>query len=747
MTSEGRLETLADAMHDFVEATVDYQRLLRTIARRVAELFGGACLVHLTSTDGGWLEPAVVHVADPTMARLVGRSVSRGPLRIDPAFAGLRRGEPTWLPVPTADGVRERFEYPEDAEAAIALGFSDILALPMRAHGSLVGSLNLCRYGSAPPLDGSDLHLALSLADHAALALSTARLVTDLQRQSERLRVFTEAAHEFTAAIGDLDRLLDAVARRVVEVLGDLCTIRLIAPDRSEFSKVGALHHRDPSVAALARELMITTPQRLGEGISGQVAVTGKPVLLPTFDADEMARRIPRYGRLIERIRVTSLIAVPLSVQGEVLGVLTVGRGAPRPPYTEDDLAVVDGIAGHAALAARNALLLQSVRHAQARLREAEKMEAVGHLAGGVAHDFNNVLTVILGYSALVIHRLDRGDPTREDVDQIRIAGERAQDMTRQLLAFSRRQVLVPRVLFLDTIVRGMEPMLKRLLGEDVELSIPAGAAAVHPTRVDPGQMEQVLLNLAVNARDSMPAGGRLAIETRDVELDAEYARSQPEVAPGPHVMLSVSDTGVGMDEATQSRIFEPFFTTKPVGRGTGLGLATVYGIVKQSGGSIRVSSAPGEGATFRLYFPRAVEAPVEARRIEGLAPAHGSETVLLVEDETQVRALLGTVLSGAGYEVLSAGSAGEALLISEQHGGLIHLLLTDVVMPRMSGRQLAARLAGSRADMKVLFMSGYTDDAIVHHGVVDSGVHFMQKPVNPEGLLRKVRQVLDGVE
>jgi CheY-like chemotaxis protein len=370
-------------------------------------------------------------------------------------------------------------------------------------------------------------------------------------------------------------------------------------------------------------------------------------------------------------------------------------------------------------------------------------MEAVGHLAGGVAHDFNNILTVILGHSAIVLHRLGPAHPLYDDIEQVRIAGERAQDLTRQLLAFSRRQVLMPRVLVLDGVVRRMESMLRRLLGEDVELVIPTSKVAAHPARVDPGQIEQVLLNLAVNARDSMPRGGKLTIETQDVVLDAGYAGSHPDVVAGPHVMLSVSDTGLGMDDATRRRIFEPFFTTKPVGKGTGLGLATVYGIVKQSGGTIWVYSEPGNGTTFKLYFPRVASGVVDDLVVEPLAPENGSETVLLVEDEEQVRTLLGTVLSQAGYHVLSASNAGEAVLICEQHGATIHLLLTDVVMPRMSGRDLAVRLGALRPNLRVLFMSGYTDNVIVHHGVLDSDVHFLQKPISPGALLHKIRQVL----
>jgi signal transduction histidine kinase/CheY-like chemotaxis protein len=748
MTSEGGLEILTKVMSDFAEATTDFPRLLDTIARRAAEAFGGACSVHLISADGACLEPVSVHVADRAFSNLVARLVSGDPLRKDSLVAqelGLDREGPTRLKGPTPEQVRAHFVRPEEAEAAAALRPRDFLSAPMRAHGTLVGSLRLCRYGSAPPLEPSAVRLAQSLADYAALAVSTARLLTGLQLQTDRLRVLTDAARDFTAAIGDPTQLLDTVVRRVVDVLGDLCAIRMIGEDRAEFSSLGAFHHPDPAVASLGRELMITTPQRVGEGISGQVAVTGESLFLPSVDPDEIVRRAPRYRDLLERIRVTSAIAVPLSIQGEVTGVLTLGRGHPRPPYTESDLAVAEGIAGHAALAVRNALLLKSVRRAELRLREAEKMEAVGHLAGGIAHDFNNLLTVILGYCGLVLGALSPADPLHADIEQVRTAGERAQELTRQLLAFSRRQVLAPRVLVLGAIVRQMEPMLRRLLGEDVELVIPARPAAAHPTRVDPGQIEQVLLNLAVNARDSMPQGGRLTIETQDVVLDDDYARTHPDVTPGAHVMLGVSDTGAGMDEATQVRIFEPFFTTKPAGQGTGLGLATVYGIVKQSGGSISVESELGRGTTFKLYFPRALDPVADTPPVEPRAPETGLETVLLVEDEEQVRTLLATVLSRAGYQVLAASNAGEALRICEQHRATIHLLLTDVVMPRVGGRQVAERLAELRPTMKLLFMSGYTDDVVVHHGVQASDVAFLQKPITPAALLHKVRQVLDG--
>jgi PAS domain S-box-containing protein len=373
--------------------------------------------------------------------------------------------------------------------------------------------------------------------------------------------------------------------------------------------------------------------------------------------------------------------------------------------------------------------------------RQAQKMEAVGRLAGGVAHDFNNLLTVIDANATFLLEALGPNDPRRDDAEEIKRAAQRAASLTRQLLAFSRRQVLQPLVLDVNAVVADMDKMLRRLIGEDVEL-VTVLTPDLQPVLADPGQVEQVILNLTVNARDAMPDGGKLTIETRNVDLDAPYAAAHQEVQAGPHVMVAVSDTGVGMTAETQRRIFEPFFTTK--GHGTGLGLATVYGIVNQSKGHITVCSEAGRGATFNVYLPATDEEAGQRRTGEMPVPvARAAETVLLVEDESAVRTISTRVLREAGYTVLAASSGPEALELVMRHPGSIDALVTDVIMPQMSGRELAEQLVRLRPGLKVLYVSGYTDDSILHHGVLEPGMFFLEKPFTPEAILRKLRQVL----
>ncbi len=384
-----------------------------------------------------------------------------------------------------------------------------------------------------------------------------------------------------------------------------------------------------------------------------------------------------------------------------------------------------------------------ALRRTEVEFRQAQKMEAVGRLAGGIAHDFNNLLSIILGYSSLAMTGLKEGDPLRRNLGEIEAAGHRASALTRQLLAFSRKQILQPRVLEINAVIETMGSMLRRLLGEDIELTLQL-APDVGRVLADAGQLEQVVMNLAVNARDAMARGGKLTIATSNAEV-AAGADLCADLVPGHYVLVAITDSGVGMDAATCARSFEPFFTTKEVGRGTGLGLSTVLGIVQQSGGRVSVHSEVGVGTTVSVHLPqtdRQVDAPLGAGPPVAL---RGTETILLVEDEPQVRAVASTILRRHGYDVLEASNGGEAYLLSREHAGTIHLLLTDVVMPRMSGRKLAEELAPQRPDMKVLFASGYTDDAIVQHGVFEAGVALINKPFTPDALLRKVREVLDS--
>ena len=422
-----------------------------------------------------------------------------------------------------------------------------------------------------------------------------------------------------------------------------------------------------------------------------------------------------RVGTARADYRIGEFAATPLLHEGRLVSILGIGRDVTERVQLEQ------------------------------QLRQAQKMEAIGRLAGGIAHDFNNILTAITGYADLLLEDLGSTDPRRQDADEIHKAADRAAGLTRQLLAFSRQQVLQPTVIEVNALVSDLEKMLRRLLGEDVDFN-----TRLSPTtgrvKVDPGQLEQVIMNLAVNARDAMPNGGKLTLESANVDLDERYAGDHYPAKAGPFVLIAVSDTGIGMTEETQVHMFEPFFTTKEKGKGTGLGLATVYGIVKQSGGFIWVYSEVGHGTTFKLYLPR-VEEPAERGAGPATPPARpsrGSETVLVVEDEAPVRSVARQVLERHGYTVLEAPTAETALDLATRYSGIIHLLLTDVIMPGLNGRELAVRLTSMRPDARVIFMSGYTDEAVKRHGVLEPGSTYLQKPFTPDAVARTVREVLD---
>ncbi len=388
----------------------------------------------------------------------------------------------------------------------------------------------------------------------------------------------------------------------------------------------------------------------------------------------------------------------------------------------------------------------EALRASQWQLQQSQKLEAIGQLAGGVAHDFNNLLTAILGYTDLSLRRTEVDDSIRRNLEETRKAAERAASLIRQLLAFSRKQILEPKVLDLNVVVRDMHKMLTRLIGENIELATKQ-ASDLGIVKADPCQVEQIIVNLVVNARDAMPRGGKVTIETANVVIDEHDTLKHVSIKPGQYVMLAVSDTGTGIDEETQAKIFEPFFTTKEVGKGTGLGLSTVYGIVKQSGGNIWVYSEPEVGTVFKVYLPRVEAAERVEKPASEVTVFHGTETILLVEDEDVVRGLTRRILAEAGYKVLDARSGAEAIQICQDYRGPIDLLLTDVVMPEISGKEVAERLQELRPSARVLFMSGYTDEAIVRHGVLNAKVEFIQKPFTWAKLGKKVRDVFTKIE
>ncbi|MBI4165217.1 MAG: response regulator [Acidobacteria bacterium] len=590
------------------------------------------------------------------------------------------------------------------------------------------------------------------------LLISTYEDATSLnqQLQGEQLKLArsNQILHTLYRIAENLNRcssqkeILETVLKGALELPG-VQAGWIFLPEGEKMVRRAASRGLPPSLeAAMAREGDCLCLRRL---LSGELA-SGTNVV----ECERLQKAAADAGGL--RFHAS----VPLWRESQVVGIMNLA-GTDQQLFGEDDLNVMDGIGHQIAPALERTELLERLEarveeraaalkaeiaereSLEKQLVQAQKMEAIGRLAGGVAHDFNNLLTIITGYSDLLLNEMPSGSLFRGHIEEVKKAADRAAALTRQLLAFGRRQVLAPLVVNLNDIVANVDKMLRRLIGEDIDLVTKLDPALSH-TKVDPGQVEQVIMNLAVNSRDAMPEGGKITIVTANAELDANYARRHAMAAPGRFVMLAVSDTGCGMDAETQSHIFEPFFTTKETGKGTGLGLATVYGIVKQIGGDIWVYSELGRGTTFKIYFPQVEEAEraVQPPKVVS-ASQRGSETIIVVEDEEPVRSLVRRVLESKGYAVLTASTAEEATRICEQQEGKISLLLTDVVMPGMSGRKLAQHLGFSRPEMKILYMSGYTDNAIVHHGVLDPGTAFLQKPFTPDAILRKVREVLDS--
>jgi signal transduction histidine kinase/CheY-like chemotaxis protein len=571
-----------------------------------------------------------------------------------------------------------------------------------------------------------------------SMAASLEQALHEARTRQTRLESLVEIS-------GELSRMqpLDSLLGRIAEACG-----RLVKTDWVGFRLVDGDELVVAGTLEGGTEMPVRRRLKIGESLAGQVAATGRPLLLR--DPASHPSMLPEHAQAMRRLGYHGMLTVPARVGDRVVGVLSFLTRR-EEGFSTEDLAIATAFASHAAVALENSRLLHESRRAydelaqtQGQLEQAQKMDAIGRLAGGVAHDFNNLLTVILGRTDILLTQIKAEDPLRRGIALIQRTAGRAAELTKQLLAFSRKQVLEAVVLDLGVVTTDMKEMLARLIGEDIALVTNLAATLGH-VKADRGQIEQVVMNLAINARDAMPQGGQLVVETANADLDDEYVRRNVGSRPGPHVMLAVSDSGVGIPRELQRHIFEPFFTTKEQGKGTGLGLATVYGIVKQSGGYIEVDSEPGRGTTFRIYLPRVDSAsPAAERSPRAAAPTGGTETSLLVEDEDGVRELARDILRSSGYTVLEGRNGAEGLLLGERHQGALDLLLTDVVMPRMSGRELAERMVSLRPELSVLYMSGYTDDAVIRHGVLGSDTAFLQKPFTPAALVQRVRETLD---
>jgi signal transduction histidine kinase/ActR/RegA family two-component response regulator len=571
-----------------------------------------------------------------------------------------------------------------------------------------------------------------------SMAASLEQALQEARTRQTRLESLVEISSELSRM-----QPLDSLLGRIAEACG-----RLVKTDWVGFRLVDGAELVAAGTLQGGTEMPVRPRLKIGESLAGQVAATGRPLLLR--DPASHPSMLPEHAEAMRRLGYHGMLTVPARVGDRVVGVLSFLTRR-EEGFSTEDLAIATAFASHAAVALENSRLLHESRRAydelaqtQGQLEQAQKMDAIGRLAGGVAHDFNNLLTVILGRTDILLAQIKTEDPIRRGIALIQRTAGRAAELTKQLLAFSRKQVLEAVVLDLGVVATDMKDMLARLIGEDIALVTHLASELGH-VKADRGQIEQVVMNLAINARDAMPQGGHLVVETANADLDEEYVRRNVGSRPGPHVMLAVSDSGLGIPRELQKHIFEPFFTTKEQGKGTGLGLATVYGIVKQSGGYIEVDSEPGRGTTFRIYLPRVDSAsPAAERSPRAAAPTGGTETILLVEDEDGVRELARDILRSSGYTVLEGRNGAEGLLLGERHQGALDLLLTDVVMPRMSGRELAERMVSLRPELSVLYMSGYTDDAVIRHGVLGADTAFLQKPFTPAALVQRVRETLD---
>ena len=664
------------------------------------------------------------------------------PRPVGQGFGGyiLRTGQPLLLDREITDGFVRR-----GAVEKIGTSSASWLGVPLRTHSRTIGVLVVQHYEDENAYQRSDLEFLMSVGSQIALAIERKRAEKALQAANQRALTEYERLIERIASLGqtfgnarDLTMIFRALrdfARASVPCDG--LVISLYEPEKHARLVVYCWTDNEE----LRLDNVIEIP--VGEGITGRAITSGSVVIDNHFKpvVGHGGRPVLLGERADDGIPRSALIA-PMTVMGQTVGCVEV-QSHQFNAFVQEHATAMRMAANLAANAVENVSLIEREQAKEEQLRQAQKMESIGTLAGGIAHDFNNLMTVVTGYSDLALRSLEGEDPLRSKIEEIKKAGERAATLTRQLLAFSRKQLLQPKVLDLNSVVTGIAKMLPRVIGEHIDLRFRLGDS-LGQIKADPGQIEQVLLNLAVNARDAMPMGGVLTIKTENIHLKEKLDRSDLSIEPGHHVVMEVSDTGFGMDPETQSHIFEPFFTTKGVGKGTGLGLSTVYGIVRQSGGSLWVYSEVEKGTIFKIYLPRVDQAAEHDEVVEAAAVPRGRETVLLVEDEDVVRDLSKEILETFGYSVLVAANGREGLRISEEFGGPIDLVITDVIMPQMGGREMADGLRITRPATRVLFMSGFTDDVIMHHRVLDERVSFLQKPFSPEALAIKAREILD---
>jgi PAS domain S-box-containing protein len=613
------------------------------------------------------------------------------------------------------------------------------LFCPMVVQGEPIGGIFVTWLEREHRFAGAEVRLVEGISRQAGIALAHTRLVAELQTRQTRLEALLAIGRELSR-IQPVEPLLG----RVAEACG-----RLFDAESAAFRLLEGEDLRLCGVWGRTVDVMPAPPLKVGESLTGAVAATGEPLIVDNPGDDPRLNLVNRERYRAAGIR--SFLGVPVKVDERVVGVLSI-RITREGGVSAGDVEIARAFAAQAAIALENSRLYEETQDAllelsqtRDQLVQSQKMEAIGQLAGGVAHDFNNLLTIIIGRSQLFLARPGVGDAGRRDVEMVNRAAERAAGLTRQLLAFSRKQVLQPEPLDLNALVGGLAPMLRRLIGEHMDLVIAPGGD-LGQVMADPGQIEQVVMNLVVNARDAMPDGGVLTVQTRHARLAETKEHVEGRIPPGDYVAVRVQDAGCGMDPATMARIFEPFFTTKEPGKGTGLGLSTVYGIIHQSGGHIGVDSAPGRGTTFTIYLPRTAAAPPRPPGVTAdVTMAQGSETILLVEDEAEVRQLALDVLEACGYTVLATGDPREALAIAAGRGGEIDLLVTDMVMPTIRGSALAAQLRGQLPDLRLLYISGYTEEMAASGGKTEPLAALLQKPFTPAALARAVRAALDG--